>query len=116
MKIPNPGFGRGTTWIARFDERPWEDPANPKMHFGILRMDAGDAWTCDEPLEKAVLLMTGHVELSWPGLDGSGTRTTISRGSIFDDDPWCLHVPSSVEIKVTAGGASELAIVLTTVQ
>lgn len=114
MKIPNPGFPRGLTWIARFDERPWEDPLNPKMSFGILRLAAGDAWTCDEALEKALLLMTGRVSMTWPAGDDGVISRDVSRGSIFDDDPWCLHVPFSVAVEVKALEASELAIVLTT--
>lgn len=55
--------------------------------------------------EIAVLLLTGQVKINW--LENS---KSIERKSVFDDDPWCLHVPKNVGITVEASENSEILI------
>lgn len=35
---------------------------------------------------------------------------SIERKSVFDDDPWCLHVPKNVGVTVEASEDSEILI------
>ncbi len=109
MKIKAPALGRGTTWITRADSLPWEDPRNAKMDFCIIRLDPGDRMSITDAKEKGMLLMAGEVEISW------GDRAaSLSRGSVFDADPWCLHVDSGTSIKMSATGSpAELALFMT---
>ena len=39
---------------------------------------------------------------------GSGTR--MERHSVFDEEPWCLHVPKGVKVEVLAQEVSEVLI------
>jgi 5-deoxy-glucuronate isomerase len=75
------------------------------MDFGILRLTPGGRHASGAALERAYLLMDGEVELEWEG----GARR-IRRGSLFDESPWCLHLPAGARLAVTAGaGGAELA-------
>ncbi|WP_238901004.1 5-deoxy-glucuronate isomerase [Clostridium sp. YIM B02500] len=55
--------------------------------------------------EIAILLLTGQVKINW--LENS---KSIERKSVFDEDPWCLHVPKKVGITVEASEDSEILI------
>ncbi|MBE6091309.1 MAG: 5-deoxy-glucuronate isomerase [Clostridium beijerinckii] len=55
--------------------------------------------------EIAILLLTGQVKINW--LENS---KSIERKSVFDEDPWCLHVPNNVGITVEASEDSEILI------
>lgn len=55
--------------------------------------------------EIAILLLTGQVKINW--LENS---KSIERKSVFDEDPWCLHVPKNVGITVEASENSEILI------
>lgn len=59
----------------------------------------------EEHKEMAVLLLTGSVRVNW--LDS--TRT-MERKSVFDEDPWCLHVPKATKVTIEAEEESELII------
>jgi 5-deoxy-glucuronate isomerase len=115
-KLQAPEFTTGqVTWITKLDDLPWDDPGNPKMDFGILRLDEGQSITLDQPLEKAILLMTGTVKMASTAAGIEDTTTTVlSRDSIFDDNPCCLHVPATSTVEISAGeGPVELAIIMT---
>lgn len=47
--------------------------------------------------ELAVLLVRGEVDVSWQGKTAS-----MKRNSEFDENPWCLHVPKNVEVRIRA--------------
>lgn len=84
------------------------DSKHPDMlqDIGVYRLSAGDGETLhDEGKETAVLLMEGSITLEW-----NGHVQDISRGSVFDEDPWCLHVPKGVQVIVTAKGESEVLV------
>lgn len=72
------------------------------MDFGILRVKEGQQEVDFEDKERAFLLIEGEVTFEW-----EGKTEQARRNSYFDDDPWCLHVPSGVEVKIT--GISENA-------
>ncbi|MBD3350598.1 MAG: 5-deoxyglucuronate isomerase [Candidatus Lokiarchaeota archaeon] len=115
MIIRNPGFEAGYNPIVNFNDLPWDDPKNPKINFGILQLAPNQSYRIDDALEKAVLLMHGKVLLNWNNKnDNKETEAEISRDSIWDKNPWCLHVDknTSIEIKADQLGA-ELAIVTT---
>jgi len=95
----------GYTTITTVDEQT----NNTLMDFGILRLAAGMSYTDNSLLEKAYLLISGEVRLTW-----SGKTETISRENCFDCDPWVLHVPKNVDVTVTGIGAnSEISITRT---
>ncbi|NEX77922.1 5-deoxy-glucuronate isomerase [Bacillus thermocopriae] len=55
--------------------------------------------------ESAILLLEGSVRLEW-----NGHIQEIKRKSVFEEDPWCLHVPKGVEVKLTALTKSEVLV------
>jgi 5-deoxy-glucuronate isomerase len=69
------------------------------MDFGILRLRAGDTWRSPPGRERALLLLSGALELAW---DGGSAR--VSRGSCFDEAPWCLSLPAEANAMLTAVG------------
>jgi len=76
---------------------PGSGPAARLMDFGILRLRAGETWRFAPGQERALLVLSGEMELSW------GQRSvTVSRRSVFDDGPWCLSLPSDVEATARA--------------
>ncbi|QEK11603.1 5-deoxy-glucuronate isomerase [Crassaminicella thermophila] len=70
--------------------------SNMLMDFGILKMKKDDVQTSSENLERAYLLIHGEVTLEW-----EGNKVTAKREDCFSEDPYCLHVPSNVEVKIT---------------
>lgn len=59
----------------------------------------------DADKEMAVLLLEGAVRLEW-----EGQYMEVKRDSVFEESPWCLHVPRGVDVTVTALGKSEVLI------
>ena len=57
------------------------------------------------PGEKAYLLTSGEAEFEW-----EGHKAAVRRTSRFDEEPWCLHVPSSVSVSVTGTKECELSV------
>jgi len=102
MKISQPrGFPTGYTPITAIGG------VHPDMlmDFGILRLAPGGRHASGSELERAYLLLGGEVELEWEG----GARR-LRRTSLFDESPWCLHLPAGAPMSVTAGaGGAELA-------
>ena len=90
-------FQYGYTAITTVDEKI----NNTLMDFGILRLAAGMSYSDDSQLEKAYLLISGEVRLTW-----AGKTETISRENCFDCDPWVLHVPKNVSVTVTGVGTN----------
>ncbi|SFE93972.1 5-deoxyglucuronate isomerase [Bacillus sp. OV194] len=71
---------------------------------GIYTLSEGsEQILLDEEKETAVLLLEGKVVLEW-----NGESRLIERECLFEEDPWCLHVPKGVEVKITAQSASEV--------
>lgn len=55
--------------------------------------------------EMAILLLNGEIEISW-----NEKKKVISRSSVFNESPWCLHVPRNVEVKIQVLEESEILI------
>ena len=78
--------------------------AETLMDFGILRLQEGATHHFAAGKERAILLLSGALDIS-----ADGVKTRISRRSIFDQAPWCLHLSSEGEAAVTAaGGEAEI--------
>ncbi|MDQ1000769.1 5-deoxy-glucuronate isomerase [Neobacillus niacini] len=73
---------------------------------GIYRLTAGKVEKLsDSEKEMAVLLLEGSVLLEW-----NGESVEVSREFIFEENPWCLHVPKGIDVKVTALKDSEVLV------
>jgi 5-deoxy-glucuronate isomerase len=89
-------------------QQPFKSGYNPitsvdddtMMDFGILILDKGTVEINSDGKERAYLLMTGEITFEW-----GNNRETVKRDSIFEEDPWCLHVPAGENVKIT--GISE---------
>jgi 5-deoxy-glucuronate isomerase len=55
--------------------------------------------------EMAILLLEGKLKISW-----SGKEKLIERKSVFDEDPWCLHVSKETEVTVEVLEESEVIV------
>lgn len=73
-----------------------------QMDFGIIKMSPGENYENQEEKERTFLLIQGEVELEW-----GDEKKEIKRESCFDENPWCLHVPKAVKVKITAKEESE---------
>lgn len=66
------------------------------MDFGILRLDTGQEIIDRAHKERAFLLITGAVEFEW-----KDSKVVAERASCFDEEPWCLHVPPDVSVRIS---------------
>jgi 5-deoxy-glucuronate isomerase len=106
MLLRNQKLQAGYTEISG----PGRGPEPRLMDFGILRLRAGDAHRFAPGQERALLLLSGEVELAW-----DGKKVTASRGSLFDQGPWCLHLPADAEATASArAGDAEISVHSTT--
>ncbi len=60
---------------------------------------------CEENKEIAVLLLEGRLEFEW-----NGNRAEGVRGNVFDDMPFCLHIPSKTKLICTAKGKTQFLV------
>ena len=74
--------------------------ADMLMDFGILSLEGGAGWESGATDEKALLLIGGSAELSW---DGGPGPVRVARGSLLDEAPTILHLPSGAAGAVRAG-------------
>lgn len=83
--------------------------ADVNMDFGVVTLAAGDSWDSGRADEKAILLVSGEVELSWTPNAGNHTgspqRVRAARYSLLEENPAVLHLPEGAEARVVAGGA-----------
>jgi len=109
MKIQNKTFVDGYNPIVEFQSMPWDAPKNPKMDFGILILRSGNSYVSKKGLERAYLLMQGRVLVKW-----AENTKEIYRKSIWTDNPWCLHVPHSIDVTIEVmSDKAELAVIAT---
>ncbi|WP_196601998.1 5-deoxy-glucuronate isomerase [Pectinatus frisingensis] len=59
----------------------------------------------DEKKETAFVILTGEVEICW-----NNDSKTMKRASLFDENPYCLHVPAGVNVLLKAVSDSEVLI------
>jgi 5-deoxy-glucuronate isomerase len=102
MLIRQPqGFPFGYTSITGISSR------HPEMglDFGLLKLRPGERYSPPAGQERAFLLLDGEAELQW-----AGSSKAVGRRSLFDEQPWCLHLPAGAAATVTAGArGAELA-------
>jgi len=73
---------------------------------GIYTLFEGTVETfADSEKEQAILLLEGAIRLEW-----NNHSQEIKRASVFEENPWCLHVPLGVNVKVTALEKSEVLV------
>jgi 5-deoxy-glucuronate isomerase len=76
------------------------------VDFGILRLAAGQRHELQAGMERAVVVIGGDADLEF-----AGRKAAAARASVFDQAPWCLHLPAGVPAAITGGGAgAEVAI------
>lgn len=76
------------------------------MDIDVYNLSAGDEiCISEENKETAVLLLTGEASLQW-----SNYEKIIQRKSIFDENPYVLHVCKGIEVKVKALSDSEILV------
>ncbi len=90
------GFSRGYTCITELDD-------DTGIEFGSLRVESGDRFESLESCERAFLLMEGSCQFV---VDGKSYEH--KRDSIFDEAPFCVHVPPKVQVMID--GQAEIAI------
>jgi 5-deoxy-glucuronate isomerase len=95
------GIRPGLHWITKAGE----SELDTGIDFGLLRLSAGEGIDLSSPPERAALLLSGTVRFRWDG----GERV-VSRGSLFEEDPVALHVPSNSPLAIVARSSAELAI------
>ncbi len=96
------GFPRGYTAICAIGRKHKEIG----MDFGILKLAAGEKRELGPGRERAFTLLGGSAALEWDGRSAS-----IARSSVFDESPWCLHVPAAVAVTVSGReGGAEIAV------
>ncbi len=87
--------------------------ADMLMDFGIVTLGSGASWESGPGLERAVLFMGGEARLEW-GEPGAPAAATVSRRSLFDENPAVLHLDRRMTCRVTAGGrGAELSVTMT---
>ncbi|MBO9128129.1 5-deoxy-glucuronate isomerase [Bacillus sp. 165] len=73
---------------------------------GIYSITEGETVVLlDGRKESAILLLQGEVRLEW-----NGSYHEIKRNSVFEEDPWCLHIPKEIEVTITAVSNSEVLV------
>lgn len=70
--------------------------SNMLTDFGIYKMKKDEVITDSKALERAYLLMQGQVIFEW-----ESNKVEAKRESLFEESPWCLHVPKDVAVKIT---------------
>jgi 5-deoxy-glucuronate isomerase len=67
------------------------------MDFGIYFLDADMEMINEDQLERAYLLIKGKVIFEW-----EGKEQEAERNSVFEENPWCLHVPPGMKVAIKA--------------
>lgn len=76
------------------------------MDIGIYKLEKGEEQVCvDDAKETAFLLLSGKVIIKW-----DGNEKEIERHSLFNEDPWCLHVSKNVKVEIKALDDAEVLV------
>ncbi len=79
---------------------------NMLMDIGLCSWKAEDTEVfLDSEQETAFLLLSGKLAISW-----EGKEQIIERHSLFDESPWCLHVPRKTEVEILAISDCEIIV------
>lgn len=96
------GIDFGYNSLAEIDGKH----SNMLMDVGIYKLKDGEEIVLkDNEKETAILLLDGKVKMIW-----EDNEEDIERKSLFDEEPWCLHVSKAVEVKVKANGIAEILV------
>ncbi len=101
LLLHSPGFSFGLTSITTIGEAA-DDTG---IHFGILKLRAGEEWIVNDRLESAILLLQGKVMFRC-----SGKQYSAERQSIFDEDPYAVHFDANESATIIATTDCELAL------
>ncbi|MDF2566386.1 MAG: 5-deoxyglucuronate isomerase, partial [Massilibacillus sp.] len=73
------------------------------MDIGYQVMNSQEKLTFkDDKKETAFVILTGEVVIHW-----ENQTKIMKRDSLFDENPYCLHVPAGVEVIVQANRNAE---------
>jgi 5-deoxy-glucuronate isomerase len=76
------------------------------MDIGYQLMDKDEKLIFQsDRLETAFVILEGQVQISWNDI-----TETMCRDSVFDEKPYCLHVPAGLEVIIKADTASQVLI------
>lgn len=76
------------------------------MDIGYQVMDAGEELSFEDPeQETAFVILSGQAEIRW-----NGQSEKMHRDSLFDENPYCLHVPRNTKVTMKADTAAEVLI------
>ncbi len=93
MKIKQNGdFAKGYNSITELDGKH----SDMMMDFGILELGAGETFVDEKPLERVITILSGEMKVDWDG--GS---VTVARDYCFDDNLWCINLPSNAKLTLT---------------
>lgn len=95
------GFPFGLSSVTTVEE----SECSTGIEFTILKLRRGESYEESSFFETAYLHLSGTVTLSVK--DQAKTNT---RKSLFDEAPFCLHVPQKIKVKIQAETDVELAI------
>ncbi len=97
----NGNFNYGYTAISEINGKH----SDMLMDFGILRLGKGESEENSDEKERAYLLITGKVIFEW-----DDKKIEANRKSVIKENPWVLHIPSGIDVKITALEESEVAV------
>ena len=97
--------------IQGFNEitREGESEKDTMMDFGLLLLKGQQTYKSQPGKERAFLLMKGEISFEW-----NGRVELVKRDSLLENEPVCLHVPMSTEVKIEVKTNAEIAIFATT--
>ncbi len=76
------------------------------MDIRVYKMQSGETRSFQRDGEEiAVLLLSGKITYAW-----EGNSQTVSRLSVFEEGPWCVHASAGVKITVTAVEESQILV------
>ncbi|WP_105619732.1 5-deoxy-glucuronate isomerase [Vallitalea okinawensis] len=93
MKLKQPNdFSNGTNKIVDITG-PFRDYL---MDFEILKLNAGDTYTNDQPLERAYLIIYGGIQVTF-----NGQTETMYRENYYDHNPVTLQLAPNTSVDIT---------------
>lgn len=87
--------------------------ADMLMDYGHLGLRAGGIWDSPAGDERAFLLVSGKVGLSWGRPGGKDLSAGAERSSLFDENPTVLSVPASHQVRISALSDAEFYVMAT---
>ena len=76
------------------------------MDIGYQVMEKNEVVEFEDALqETAFVILTGEVEIRW-----ADRKEIMHRDSLFDENPYCLHVPLGTKVTIKARKNSEVLV------